>query len=136
MPDKKKKEIIKNVNWAFDKLYVLNNITLKPHREILFKDNLKQEREHRKLCFLGATFKDEHPNAVSMNDCARFWTVQGICDSLIDPNKWEMKNYIYLSNRLYYSQSLVLTYRDKIEEALKDEDINYLASIPYSDLVS
>ena len=136
MPDKKKKEIIKNVNRAFDRLYVLNNISLKPHREILFKDNLKQEREHRKLCFLGATFKDEHPNAVSMNDCARFWTVQGICDSLIDPNKWEMNNYIYLSNRLYYSQSLVLTYRDKIEEALKDEDINYLASIPYSDLVS
>ena len=42
MPDKKKKEIIKNVNRAFDSLYVLNNIRLKPHREILFKDNLKQ----------------------------------------------------------------------------------------------
>ena len=53
MPDKKKKEIIKNVNRAFDKLYVLNNITLKPHREILFKDNLKQEMNflyyHNKL---------------------------------------------------------------------------------------
>ena len=49
MPDKNKlikRAICFNVNRAFDKLYVLNNMSLKPHREILFKDNLKQEREH------------------------------------------------------------------------------------------
>jgi hypothetical protein len=92
--------------------------------------NREDEKRHR-----SGNWNEYHDNAASINDCAKMFTVKHIAESLLDPNKWQVKDLLNIKKSCIYSQSLVNNYGDRIKQAWKDEDINYLASLDYIALV-
>ena len=128
--NKEQKEIIKRINKAYSKLYILSNITWTPHRDELFKMNRKDEKQHR-----FGDWAEYHQGAASINDCAKLFTVKHIAESLLNPNKWGVKDLLNIKKSCVYSQSLVNNYGDKIKKAWIDEDINYLANLDYISLI-
>jgi len=129
--NKEQKEIIKRINKAYSKLYILSNITWTPHRDELFKMNRKDEKQHR-----FGDWAEYHQGAASINDCAKLFTVKHIAESLLNPNKWGVKDLLNIKKSCVYSQSLVNNYGDKIKKAWIDEDIKYLADLDYIALVN
>lgn len=128
--NKEQKKIVKRINQAYSKLYILSNITWTPYRDELFKMNKQDEKRHR-----FGDWSDYHQEAASINDCARMFTVKHIAESLINPNKWEVKDLLTIKKSCIYSQSLVNNYGDRIKKAWIDEDIKYLADLDYIALV-
>ena len=90
--------------------------------------NRKEEKQHR---FNRCSSDFE----ASINDCARLFTVKHIAESLLNPNKWQVKDLLVIKKSCIYSQSLVNNYGDKIKKAWIDEDINYLANLDYISLI-
>ena len=128
--NKEQKKIVKRINQAYSKLYILSNITWTPYRDELFKMNRQDEKRHR-----FGDWSDYHQEAASINDCARLFTVKHIAESLINPNKWEVKDLLTIKKSCIYSQSLVNNYGDRIKKVWIDEDIKYLADLDYIALV-
>jgi hypothetical protein len=128
--NKEQKEIVKRINKAYSKLYILSNITWTPYRDDLFNMNKKEEKNHRNS-FQGRSYS----GCGSINDCARLFTVKHIAESLLNPNKWQVKDLLVIKKSCIYSQSLVNNYGDRIKKAWIDEDINYLANLDYISLI-
>ena len=129
--NKQQKEIVKRINKAYSKLYILSNITWTPYREDLFKMNRKDEKQHRV-----GDWANYHKNSASINDCARLFTVKHIAESLLNPNKWEVEDLLKVKKSCVYSQSFVKNYGDRIQKAWIDEDIFYLRDLDYISLVN
>lgn len=130
--NKEQKEIIKRVNQAYSKLYVLNNIKWVSFREKLFNMNKQDEKNHRAIGDWISTHKD----ACSISDCARLFVVNNIAESLLNKSKYTIKDLLGIRLSCLYSQSIVENYRDIIETAWKDEDIKYLSNLDYISLVN
>jgi hypothetical protein len=45
--NKEQKQIVKRINQAYSKLYILSNITWTPYRDEVFNINRKEEKQHR-----------------------------------------------------------------------------------------
>ena len=130
--NKEQKEIVKRINKAYSKLYILSNITWTPYRDELFKMNRKDENQHRAF---GSDWEKYHKNSASINDCARLFTVKHIAESLLTPNKYKVKDLLNIKKSCLYAQSLVDNYKDRIVKAWSDEDFTYLANLDYIALV-
>ena len=126
--NKEQKQIVKRINQAYSKLYILSNITWTPYRDEVFNINRKEEKQHR-FNIPSSDFE------ASINDCARLFTVKHIAESLLNPNKWQVKDLLVIKKSCIYSQSLVNNYGDRIKKAWIDEDINYLANLDYISLI-
>ena len=129
--NKEQREINKRVNRAFCKLHILSNITWTPYRDELFNMNRKEEKQHR-----FGDWAEHHKGSASINDCAKLFTVKHIAESLLNPNKWDVKDLLTIKKSCIYSQSLVNNYGDRIKKAWIDEDIKYLADLDYIALVN
>ena len=130
--NKDQKEIVKKVNQAYSKLYVLNNIKWTSFRDKLFDMNKQDEKKHR------TSFNDwasNHKDACNISDCARLFVVHNIAESLLNKSDYTIKDLLGIRLSCLYSQSIVENYRDTIEKAWKDEDINYLSNLDYISLV-
>jgi hypothetical protein len=64
------------------------------------------------------------------------FTVKNIAESLLNIEKWKVKDLINIRKSALYSQSVVENYKDKIVEAWKDEDLKYLADLDYIALIN
>ena len=71
----------------------------------------------------------------SINDCAKMFTVKNIAESLLNVEKYKVKDLINIRKSALYSQSVVENYRDRIVEAWKDQDIKYLSNLDYISLI-
>ena len=129
--NKEQKEIVKRINQAYSKLYILSNITWTPYRDEVFNINRKEEKQHRV-----GDWSEYHKGAASINDYAKLFTVKHIAESLLNPNKWQVKDLLVIKKSCIYSQSLVNNYSDTIKRAWIDEDIKYLANLDYVALVN
>ena len=127
--NKEQKQIKKIVDNAFNDLYVLSNITWTPYREELFDMNKKDEKRHRYN-------RSSSDFEASINDVARMFTVKNIAESLINAEKYTVKDLIRIRKSCLYSQSVVENYRDQILEAWKDQDIKYLDNLDYISLIN
>ena len=128
--NKEQKQIIKRIDQAYSRLYILSNITWTPYRDELFKMNRQDEKRHR-----FGDWSEYHNGSASINDCAKLFTVKHIAESLLNPNKWEVKDLLNIKKSCIYAQSLVNNYKDRILKAWKDEDIKYLSELDYISLV-
>lgn len=128
---KEQKQIIKKVNEAYSKLHFLSNITWTPYREELFNMNKKDEKSHR-----SGDWSEYHKEAASINDCARLFTVKHIAESLLNPDKYSVKDLFTIKKSCIYAQSIVNNYGDKIRKAWIDENIKELADLDYLLLVN
>jgi hypothetical protein len=128
--NKEQKQIIKRIDQAYSRLYILSNMTWTPYRDELFKMNRQDEKRHR-----FGDWSEYHNGSASINDCARLFTVKHIAESLLNPNKWEVKDLLNIKKSCIYAQSLVNNYKDRILKAWKDEDIKYLSELDYISLV-
>ena len=126
--NKEQKEINKRVNRAFCKLHILSNITWTPYRDEIFDMNKKDEKRHRYN-------KPSSDFEASVNDCAKLFTVKNIAESLLNVEKYKVKDLINIRKSCLYSQSVVENYRDKILDAWKDQDLKYLANLDYIALI-
>ena len=131
--NKEQKEIVKRINKAYSKLYILSEITWTPYRDELFKMNRKDEKQHRSF---GNDWAEYHKNSASINDCARFFVVNDIAQSLLDDKKYSTKHLIKIKKSVVYAQSVVENYKDRILKAWQDENIKYLADLDYIALVN
>jgi len=123
--NKEKTKVIKIVENVYNKLDILNNITWTPYLNELFKKNLEDEKLHRKFG-LG-----DRSNFESSKDCcALFFTVQQICEAFIE-EKYTIKDYLHLKKSMFYAQSIVANYRNKIEEVLTLEEAKTIAEIDH-----
>ena len=129
--NKEQKQIIKRIDQAYQRLYILSNMTWTPYRDELFKMNRQDEKRHR-----FGDWSEYHNGSASINDCARLFTVKHIAESLLNPNKWEIKDLLNIKKSCIYAQSLVNNYKDRILKAWQDEDIKYLADLDYIALVN
>ena len=129
--NKEQKEIVKRINQAYSKLYILSNITWTPYRDELFKMNRQDEKRHR-----FGDWSEYHKNTATISDCARLFTVKHIAESLLTPNKYKVKDLLNIKKSCIYAQSLVDNYRDRIVKAWSDEDFTYLANLDYIALVN
>jgi hypothetical protein len=94
--------------------------------------NKQDEKNHR------ASFNDwasNHKDACNISDCARLFVVHNIAESLLNKSDYTIKDLLGIRLSCLYSQSIVENYRDTIENAWKDEDINYLSNLDYISLV-
>ena len=126
--NKEQRQIKKRIDKAYSKLHVLSNITWTPYRDEIFDMNKKDEKRHR-------FNRPSSDFEASINDCAKMFTVKNIAESLLTPNKYQIKDLIRLRKSCLYSQSVVENYKDKIVEAWKDEDLKYLANLDYIALI-
>ena len=129
--NKEQKEIVKRINQAYSKLYILSNITWTPYRDDLFKMNRKDEKQHR-----SGDWANYHKNSAPINDCARLFVDNDIAKSLLNLEKWKTKDLIKIKKSVVYAQSVVENYKDKILKAWHNEDIKYLANLDYISLVN
>ncbi len=129
--NKEQKEIVKRINKAFSKLYVLSNITWTPYRDDLFNMNRKDEKQHRV-----GDWSEYHKDAASISDCAKMFTVKHIAQNLLTIEKWKIKDLLSIRKSCLYAQAIVENYGDKIRKAWLDEDIKYLANLDYVSLVN
>ncbi len=60
---------------------------------------------------------------------------KNIAESLLNIEKWKVKDLINIRKSALYSQSVVENYKDKILDAWKDEDLKYLANLDYIALI-
>ena len=127
--NKEQKQIKKIIDKAYSDLYVLSNITWTPYRDEIFDLNKKDEKQHR-------FNRPSSDFEASVNDCAKLFTVKNIAESLLNRNKHTIKDLINIRKSCLYAQSVVENYKDKILEAWKDEDINYLSNLDYMSLVN
>ena len=105
--NKEQKQIKKRIDQAYSKLHVLSNITWTPYRDEIFDMNKKDEKRHR---FNRSSSDFE----ASINDCAKMFTVKNIAESLLNIEKWKVKDLINIRKSALYSQSVVENYKDKI----------------------
>ena len=126
--NKEQKQIKKIIDQAYSKLHILSNITWTPYRDEIFDMNKKDEKRHR-YNIPSSDFE------ASINDCAKMFTVKNIAESLLNIEKWKVKDLINIRKSALYSQSVVENYKDKIVEAWKDEDLKYLANLDYIALI-
>jgi ppGpp synthetase/RelA/SpoT-type nucleotidyltranferase len=131
--NKEQKEIVKKVNQAYSKLYVLNNIKWTSFRDKLFDMNKQDEKKHRTSF---DNWASNHKDACNISDCARLFVVQNIAENFLEKSKYTIKDLLGIRLSCLYSQSIVENYREIIETAWKDEDINYLANLDYISLVN
>ena len=129
--NKEQKEIIKRINKAYSKLYILSNITWTPYREELFKMNRQDEKRHR-----FGDWSEYHKDTATISDCARLFVVKDIAQSLLEDKKYSTKHLIQIKKSVVYAQSVVENYKDRILKAWQDEDIKYLADLDYIALVN
>lgn len=120
----KTKNIIKLINDAYSKLQILNNIDWTPYRENLYKLERQYERNHRNWCN-GREFD------FSIDIASKLFVVQHIASAL-KGTRHTIKSFIYLKQSIFFAESLVLNYEDKIKEALKDFDLDELCELSYS----
>jgi len=126
--NKEQKQIKKIIDEAYGNLRCLNNITWTSYREDLLEMNRQDEKRHR-------FNRPSSDFEASINDCAKFFTVQSIAESLLNENKYNIKDLINIRKSCLYAQSVVENYKDKILEAWKDQDIKYLADLDYISLI-
>ena len=126
--NKEQKQIKKVIDQAYSKLHILSNITWTPYRDEIFDMNKKDEKRHR-------FNRPSSDFEASINDCAKMFTVKNIAESLLNIEKWKVKDLINIRKSALYSQSVVENYKDKIVEAWKDEDLKYLADLDYIALI-
>ena len=126
--NKEQKQIKKRIDQAYSKLHVLNNITWTPYRDEIFDMNKKDEKRHR-------FNRPSSDFEASISDCAKMFTVKNIAESLVNIEKWKVKDLINIRKSALYSQSVVENYKDKILDAWKDEDLKYLANLDYIALI-
>ena len=131
--NQEQKKIVKRINQAYSKLYILSNITWTPYRDELFKINKQDEKKHRSR--MSGDWLSHHNDAASISDCARLFTVKHIAESLLNPNKWQVKDLLNIKKSCLYAQSVVNNYKDRIKKAWIDENIKYLAELDYVSLV-
>ena len=129
--NKQQKEMIKRINKAYSKLYILSNITWTPYRDDLFKMIKKEEKQHR-----SGDWSQYHQNSASVNDCSKMFTVQYIAENLLKPDLYKIKDLLNIKKSCFYAQSLVENYGDRIRKAWIDEDIKYLSNLDYIALVN
>jgi len=127
--NKEQKQIKKRIDQAYSKLHILSNITWTPYRDEIFDMNKKDEKRHRYN-------RPSSDFEASINDCAKMFTVKNIAESLLNIEKWKVKDLINIRKSALYSQSVVENYKDKIVEAWKDEDLKYLADLDYIALIN
>ena len=63
------------------------------------------------------------------------FTVKNIAESLINAEKYTVKDLLSIRKSCLYAQSVVENYKDRILEAWKDQDIKYLANLDYISLI-
>ena len=126
--NKEQKQIKKVIDTAFSQLHVLSNITWTPYRDEIFNMNKKDEKRHRYN-------RPSSDFEASINDCAKMFTVKNIAESLLNVEKYKVKDLINIRKSALYSQSVVENYKDKILDAWKDEDLKYLANLDYIALI-
>ena len=127
--NKEQKQIKKVIDKAFSQLHVLSNITWTPYRDEIFNMNKKDEKRHRYN-------RPANDFDASVNDCAKLFTVKHIAESLLNVEKYKVKDLINIRKSALYSQSVVENYKDKIVEAWKDQDIKYLSNLNYISLIN
>jgi hypothetical protein len=126
--NKEQRQIKKIIDKAYSDLHVLSNITWTPYRDEIFDLNKKDEKQHR-------FNRPSSDFEASINDCAKMFTVKHIAESLLNTEKWTIKDLLRIKKSCLYSQSVVENYKDKILEAWKDQDIKYLADLNYISLI-
>ena len=126
--NKEQKQIKKRIDQAYSKLHVLSNITWTPYRDEIFDMNKKDEKRHR-------FNRPSSDFEASINDCAKMFTVKNIAESLLNIEKWKVKDLINIRKSALYSQSVVENYKDKILDAWKNEDLKYFANLDYIALI-
>jgi len=129
--NKEQKQIIKTVDQAYSKLYVLNNIKWTAYRDDLFNMNKQDEIRHRK-----SFGERDYSGVASISNCARLFVVHNIAESLLNKSKYTIKDLLIIRKSCLYSQSLVENYREEIEIAWKDENIKDLANLDYISLIN
>ena len=122
------KQIKKVIDKAYNQLHVLSNITWTPYRDEIFDMNKKDEKRHRYN-------RPASDFEASINDCARMFTVKHIAESLLNKDKYKIKDLINIRKSCLYSQSVVENYKDKIVDAWKDQDLKQLANLDYIALI-
>ena len=87
--NKEQRQIKKRIDKAYSKLHVLSNMTWTPYRDEIFYMNKKDEKRHR-------FNRPSSDFEASINDCAKMFTVKNIAESLLTPNKYQIKDLIRL----------------------------------------
>ena len=127
--NKEQKQIKKVIDKAYSELHVLSNITWTPYRDEIFNMNKKDEKRHRYN-------RPSSDFEASINDCAKMFTVKHIAESLLNTEKWTVKDLLRIKKSCLYSQSVGENYKDRFVEACKDQDLKELASLDYIALIN
>ena len=121
-----KKDIKKTIETAFNKLYMLDNLGFTAYREKMFLQELKSERQHRKLKPEGITEKPKAPASLAAKYFVAKWVLEALQDNSVKPS-----DILHCREASLIAKGLVELHRSEIEEALKGFDREMFKEIDY-----
>ena len=129
----KKNPYKKQIDTAFSAIQFLDHKSWTNYREELFKLCAAEEKGHRGS---GPDFGRHHPNAASVSDCAKMFSVQRIADFLRGAKMPVGKQFLHCQKSAFYAAGIVDEYGDEIKMAWDGLDWNALATMDYCRMVS
>ena len=109
--------------------YYLRNVSWGGYGNTYWEMNRKEEKDHDKMRPEGIS------RGISVNQAAKLFAAQQIAKYLLGDKPLDIKSYLYCRKSLYYAASLVENYREGLEKALKDIDLQELVKIDYCKLI-
>ena len=116
----KRKTLIRE---GFNKLsYEVDNLTHNKYAEQLLTLEKGYEKSHRNFC-------SGRNLILSANECAKYYAVHHVLDTLKNNTSHDIKSYIYLKHSIFLAESLVANYREELEKEFIDFDIDSFFNI-------
>jgi len=121
-----KKDIKNTIETAFNKLYKLDHLSWTNHREEMYKEELKGERQHRQGKPEGITEKPKAPASLAAKYFVVKWVLEALQDNSVKPS-----DILHCRKSSLVAKGLVELYRAEIEECLEGFDLAKFAEIDY-----
>ena len=122
-----KKQALKLINTAFDRLECLNNITWTTYRDNLFDLHKKEEKQHDNLRPSGTS------RGLTITESAKLFTVCWIAEYLLSQKAIDAKDYINVRASAFYAYSVAMTYKTEILKAWEGLSLEDIASLDYAE---
>lgn len=121
---------LKLINAAFDRLDILNNLSMTGYRNRLFKMEEKEEREHRAGAF------DEARHGITSTAAAKLFTVHHILEPIHTGKYPSIESVLHVRPSLIYGASISANYADLIKPLFTEEERTALLAIDYAELIN
>lgn len=117
------------INKGYSAIQGLNFLGSKQYREDLYKIEKDYEKGHRR-------FQYDRKYGMTIDQAAKYFAVKHILEALEKPDRYNVRDYLYLKKSAFMAQALVQEYPDKIKVMFSGFDIEAFNDLDYVHMIS